>query len=106
MFLQNGDQLDNGDVNSPYEIVYKPVDDDDVHFPVEGQTDEDGNRVSFLDQLSTIKKGKTLFEVHARAEPESLDGGLQHIANIVLDSDLMISLEGDRRLFFRHDRVQ
>ena len=88
MFLQSGEQLDNGDVDSPYEIVFKPVDDDDVHFPEGGETDEDGNRVSFLDQLSTIKKGKKLFEVHARAEPESLDGGLQHIANIVLDSDL------------------
>jgi hypothetical protein len=88
MFLQSGEQLDNGDVDSPYEIVFKPVDDDDVHFPEGGQKDEDGNRVSFLDQLSTIKKGKKLFEVHARAEPESLDGGLQHIANIVLDSDL------------------
>lgn len=76
MFLQSGEQLDNGDVDSPYEIVFKPVDDDDVHFPEGGQTDEDGNRVSFLDQLSTIKKGKKLFEVHARAEPESLDGGL------------------------------
>ena len=59
----------------------------------------------FLEQLKRVKVGETIVEVFARSEPESIGGGLVHIANVVLLSDLFTSLQGDARLHFQHRRV-
>ena len=70
MFEENGDQLAKGDVGSPYELKYEF----DHHFDREKEIGDDGNQVSFLEQLKRIKKGEVITRVYARAEPESLNG--------------------------------
>ena len=59
----------------------------------------------FWDQLKRIKKGEKILKVQAYADPEKLGNDMQHIADIVLLTDLHTSIEGDARLHFQHRQV-
>jgi len=56
----------------------------------------------FTEDLTSIPKGSTLYEVWAMDQPTELGGTEQHIADLVLVSDMVTSLWGDQHLFFRH----
>jgi len=56
----------------------------------------------FTEDLTSISKGSTLYEVWALDKPVELGGEEQHIADLVLVSDMVTSLWGDQHLFFRH----
>lgn len=56
----------------------------------------------FTEDLTSIPKGSTLYEVWALDQPTELGGTEKHIADLVLVSDMITSLWGDKHLFFRH----
>ena len=56
----------------------------------------------FTEDLTSIPKGSTLYEVWALDQPTELGGTEQHIADLVLVSDMVTSLWGDKNLYFRH----
>jgi len=56
----------------------------------------------FTEDLTSIRAGSTLYEVWALDNPVELGGEEQHIADLVLVSDMVTSLWGDQHLFFRH----
>ena len=59
----------------------------------------------WYEELKAIPRGSTLFHVFAWDEPEALGGTRTKIADIVLNSELHTSLEGDQSLFFRHESI-
>jgi len=74
-------------------------------WPDERDIDLNGREIPWYEQLSTITENTVLFEVWARDVPDSRrdfpqGSTVEHIANIVLESDLIQSDFGDRRLFF------
>merc|ERR1712059_90240 len=54
------------------------------------------------EDLKTIPQGTTLYQVFALDQPEELGGTEEHIADLVLVSQMVTSLWGDSKLFFRH----
>lgn len=56
----------------------------------------------FTEDLTSISKGSTLYEVWAMDKPVELGGTEIHIADLVLVSDMVTSVWGDTSLFFRH----
>ena len=69
--------------------------------------DADDNEIFWYDQLKDIKEGTVLLQVIATSHPEDPmrfpESSVEHIANIRLNSSLITSTFGDRRLFFKHE---
>ena len=57
----------------------------------------------FTDQLSTIKKGTTIYQVNALSGPGASP---KHIGDLVLESELTTSFFGDKYLFFKHQDMK
>merc|ERR1711970_383676 len=77
----------------PYSLRFHPT--GDISFSDEYQR-------PFTDDLMSIPKGSTLYEVYAMDQPEELGGTEKHIANLVLESEMTTSMWGDKHLYFRH----
>jgi len=56
----------------------------------------------FTEDLTSIPQGSTLYEVWALDQPVELGGTEKHIADLVLVSEMVTSLWGDKHLYFRH----
>eukprot|EP00092_Neocalanus_flemingeri_P009099 GFUD01009797.1.p1 GENE.GFUD01009797.1~~GFUD01009797.1.p1 ORF type:complete len:342 (+),score=108.83 GFUD01009797.1:89-1114(+) len=56
----------------------------------------------FTEDLTSIPQGSTLYEVWAMDQPTELGGTEKHIADLVLVSEMMTSMWGDKHLAFRH----
>ena len=63
---------------------------------------------SYLDTLTSgcIPVGHELFEVWAMENPEAMGGSFYQIGHIEMTSEMVTSLYGDTRLFFRHVRTE
>ena len=63
---------------------------------------------SYLDTLTTgcIPMDYPLWDVHCMEKPEALGGELIKIGEIITSSEIVTSLYGDTRLFFRHVRFE
>jgi len=77
----------------PFMLRFHPT--GEISFPDEYVND-------FLDDLMSIPKGSTLYEIWALDVPTELGGTETHIADLVLTSDVTTSNWGDKHLFFRH----
>ena len=84
----------------PFRCEFRPF--DPCGFPDEW---EEGG---YLKQLTSgcIKVGTPLFELHCMTDPEELGGYLIHIGTIRTTSEMVTSLYGDTRLFYRHVRFE
>lgn len=56
---------------------------------------------SLFDKLKSIKIGTCLFKVYAKRCPDCDE---QHIANVMLRSQLLNSKWGDKNMYFKHQR--
>ena len=63
---------------------------------------------SYLDTLTSgcIPVGYNLFDVFAQEVPDEYGGFLYQIGTIELTSEVVTSMYGDTRLFFRHVRFE
>lgn len=63
---------------------------------------------SYLDNLTSgcVPVGYELWDVWAMEEPEAYGGHLYQIGVIVTTSELVTSMYGDTKLFFRHVRFE
>ena len=64
--------------------------------------------IPWYDQLKTIPEGTILFQAWARTAPYfplKFKSVLKHIANIRLTSKLTTCAFGDKRLFFKHEKM-
>ena len=63
---------------------------------------------SYLDTLTSgcIPLGYPLWDVHCMEKPEALGGELRKIGEIITTSEVVTSLYGDTKLFFRHVRFE
>jgi len=77
----------------PYMLRFRPT--GEISFP-------DSYHGLFTDDLVSIPKGSTLYEVWAMDQPAEVGGKEAHIANLVLDSQVTTSKWGDQHLFFKH----
>ncbi len=88
------------DYRFPFDLFFAPPKDIRFLFP---STD---TGIPWYDQLKTIPAGTILFQAWARNLPSGTKGSLlQHIANIRLTSELTTCAFGDKRLFFKHDKM-
>jgi len=99
--LSDFDQFGNWETDPvwPFNMVLKP--NDPCGFPDEWHG-------SYLDTLTSgcIPSGHDLFEVFAREAPEELGGELYQIGVITTASEMVTSMYGDTKLFFRHVRFE
>ena len=96
-FMEDGTPVT--DYVPPFMLSYVPSADIVEIFDAFG--DEKPEEGDFRDQLMTIPAGMNLFEVWAMNQPEDhADHFEVQIANIRLDSDIIMSRFGDERLFF------
>ena len=56
--------------------------------------------------MKTIKRGTTLFRVHALDKPAELGGTERQIGVIITDSEMVTSSWADEHLFFRHQKME
>jgi len=94
---ENGKYIPDNRVNYPYKLVFKPT--RKIAF-------RDEHHGELQDDLKTIEKNTTLWEVHAWDDPSELGGVEKHIGDLVLTSPLVRSLYGDTKLFFRHQDIR
>ena len=83
----------------PFKCEFRP--NDPCNFPDEWHG-------SYLDNLTNgcVYPGHTLFDLWCMEEPEKLGGYFYHIGKIVTTSDMVTSMYGDTKLFFRHVRFE
>jgi len=87
----------------PFELTFAPTPAVKSMFPAVD------TGISWYDQLQTIPAGTILFQAWARNQPNDplkFKSGLQHIANIVLITNLTTCAFGDKRLFFKHELMK
>merc|ERR1719219_1598719 len=77
----------------PFMLRFHPT--GEISFPDEYVND-------FLEDLMSIPKGSTLYEIWALDVPQELGGTETHVADLVLTSDMTTSTWGDKNLYFRH----
>merc|ERR1712071_386193 len=77
----------------PYRLRFRIT--GDLVFP-------DTYKQSSTADLVTIPPYSTLYQVLAMDKPEEQGGTEQHIADLVLVSEMMTSIWGDQHLYFRH----
>jgi len=66
----------------------------------------DGNFAEIVARKKCIPAGTVLFDVMALPEPKELGGVEKQIGTIVTTSEMVTSIYGDTRLFFRHQRFE
>eukprot|EP00092_Neocalanus_flemingeri_P039229 GFUD01042706.1.p1 GENE.GFUD01042706.1~~GFUD01042706.1.p1 ORF type:complete len:321 (+),score=78.75 GFUD01042706.1:47-1009(+) len=77
----------------PYRLRFHPT--GDIEF-------SDTYTRPHTEDLVTIQKGSTLYEIYALDKPVEMGGKENHIANLVTVSKMVTSRWGDKHLFFRH----
>ena len=99
--LSDYDQYGNKELhpNWPFKMRLEPTD------PCSHPNDWHG---PFYETLTSgcIEVGTTLFDVYAWDKPEELDGQEKLIGAIVTTSDMVTSIYGDTKLFFKHTRFE
>ena len=85
--------------NWPFKCEFRP--NDPCNFPHEWHG-------SYLDTLCSgcIPVGYPLFDVWCQEDPDALGGYMYQIGQIIMTSDMVTSMYGDTRLFFRHVRFE
>ena len=86
----------------PYELAFEANRPFNTQFSEGKEIGDDGNQVSWYDQLKRIPSGSELFTVKALTAPEGIGGTWEPIATIKLSTELYTSQFGDERLFFEH----
>lgn len=84
-------------VNFPFQIILVPNEDLTREFEDAGPTD------SLEDMLASISSGTKLWDVLALSGPDAFEE--VKIAEIKTDSDIIFSIEGDKLLFFHHQKM-
>ena len=98
--FNNGFLIQNeANVKTPYKLEFESPLKDDPDLML-GETGE-----PWYEELKAIPRNSVLFHVFAWDKPEELGGSRAKIADIVLNSELHTSLEGDNSLFFRHQAI-
>ena len=99
--LSDYDQYGNHESDTvwPFKCEFRP--NDPCDFP------DDWER-SYLDQLTSgcVQPGWPLFDLWCTEGPEELGHELKQIGQIITTSDLVTSMYGDTKLFFRHVRFE
>ena len=99
--LSDFDQYGNFEKNPvwPFKCEFRP--NDPCSFPDEWHG-------SYLDNLTSgcVYPGHTLFDLWCMEVPEAYGGYFYQIGEIVTTSDLVTSMYGDTKLFFRHVRFE
>lgn len=99
--LSDYDQYGNKEANPvwPFKCEFRP--EDPCGFPDEWHG-------SYLDNLTNgcIPPGTLLFNFWCMEKPEAMGGEFIHIGKIITTSDMVTSMYGDTKLFFRHVRFE
>jgi hypothetical protein len=93
---QNGNAV--ADSAFPFSLRFHPT--GDIEFS------DNYSGTYFLDQLTTIPQGSTLYELYGMSAPAELGGQEYYIGDIVSTSALMTSNWGDNGLFYRHQWIE
>jgi hypothetical protein len=88
------DGVEVADPVFPYRLVFRPT--GEIEF-------SDTYVHPFTEDLKTIPKDTTLYQIFALDQPEELGGMEKHIGDLILRSEMITSLWGDQNLYFRHD---
>ena len=98
-FTSGFEIMTEDNINAPFKLEFESPLADDPELML-GETGE-----PWYEELQNIPRGTILFHVFAWDRPEALGGTRTKIADIVLNSELHTSLEGDNSLFFRHQPI-
>jgi hypothetical protein len=91
-FSQSGQSI--GEPIFPFKVRFHPT--GEIAFP------DEYSGTSYLDQLMTILKDSTLYQVYGWDAPEEM-GGVEHlIGDLITTSEMTTSYFADSQLFFRH----
>ena len=91
-FEQDGTEVD--EPQFPFQLRYEPT--GDINFPA------DTYDITLFEQFSKIEAESVLYKVFAMDKP---NGTEKHIANVVLEGQLVTSKWADEKMFFRHGRM-
>lgn len=78
----------------PFQLRFHPT--GKIEFP------DDYSGTYYLDQLSTIPSGSTLYQVYGMDAPAELGGKEHYIGDLITTSAMTSSNWGDAHLFYRH----